>query len=171
VPQKGHQIVTHIRPLNVAEKGVAHAAVLRGALNQAGNVRHPDLAHVVVLDDAEVGLDCGERVVGHLGVGPVELEGVRGAALSLIFVPHLDSAARTEDFPALGKPTRPTSAIDLSSKTRCIVSPGRPPCRSFVAAEPPSPPLSNTHISCCSPIPGLAAQTHTAQASQSGRGS
>ena len=51
--------------LHVGEELVPEAGALAGALDQAGDVRHHELA-VVALERAEHRLERGERVVGHL---------------------------------------------------------------------------------------------------------
>ncbi len=55
------------RPLDMAEELVPQPFPFGGTLDQPGNVRHDELP-VVDLDNAEMWLEGGEGVVGHLGL-------------------------------------------------------------------------------------------------------
>ena len=58
----------HARALDMAEEAVADADALVRALDQAGNVGQHELARVDA-DDAEIGVQGGEGIVGDLGLG------------------------------------------------------------------------------------------------------
>jgi hypothetical protein len=53
----------------VAQELVAQAGALGGALDQAGNVGHHEAAVLVHAHHAQVGVQGGEGIVGHLGLG------------------------------------------------------------------------------------------------------
>ena len=55
----------HARALDVTEEIVAEAHALAGAFDKAGDVGH-DEAALAEADDAEVGLEGGEVVIGDL---------------------------------------------------------------------------------------------------------
>ena len=94
-------------PLDVAEELVPQSFPLGGALDQPGDVGQYELA-VVDLDHAEMWLERGERVVGHLGGRAAET-----AEISVLF-------------PALGNPTRAASASSFISRTSRVTSPYSP---------------------------------------------
>ena len=94
------------RALDVAEEPNAEPGALRGALDQARNVGQHEFARDRQVDDAEVGRQGGERIVGDLRLGGAE------------------TAARKVDLPALGRPTRPTSAISFS-RSQMLSAPRR----------------------------------------------
>ena len=78
---------------------MTQALALRRSFHQAGDVGHDELrpvAHTTDPDDSEMRLQRGERIVGDLRLGRRDVE------ISV-------------DLPALGKPTRATSAMSLSS--------------------------------------------------------
>jgi len=80
--------------------------------------RHPAILGVVEVEHAEVRLERRERVGRDL----------RRAAVS---------AARSVDFPAFGRPTRPTSAIRRSSRRSQRSSPGSPSGRAAASGGSP----------------------------------
>ena len=79
--------------LDMAEEAVAEAVAFMRALDEAGNVGEDEIAPVDA-DDAEAGMEGGERIVGDFRLGGRD-GGEKGR------------------FPALGRPMRPASAISL----------------------------------------------------------
>ena len=59
-------------PRHVLEEAVAEPGPAVGTLDQAWEIRENEAATVLVLHDAEMRLQRGERVVGDLGTGPGE---------------------------------------------------------------------------------------------------
>ncbi len=57
----------HSGALQVAEEADAQAGALRGALDQARHVGQHETLALREIDDAEVGGQGGERIVGDLG--------------------------------------------------------------------------------------------------------
>ena len=90
----------------MAEEARAEPGALVRAFDQAGNVGHHELA-VADLHHAQPGMQRGEGIVGDLG-------------------PRVEVAARNVDLPALGRPTRPMSAISFSRSQTQRSSPGQP---------------------------------------------
>ncbi len=56
----------HSSPLDVTQELVSEPTAVARALDQAGYVGHHEVGVVVELHDAEVRLECGERIVGDL---------------------------------------------------------------------------------------------------------
>ena len=82
------------------------AGALGRALDQAGNVGEDELA-ALVADDAKLRAERRERIIADLGEA-------------------LLTELRKVDLPALGKPSRPTSASSLRRSHTHISSPGMP---------------------------------------------
>ncbi len=59
----------HAAALDMAEEAVAEAGAFMRALDQAGNVGQHEFA-LVDRDDAELGMQRGEGIVGDLGLAP-----------------------------------------------------------------------------------------------------
>ena len=59
----------HGAALDMAEEAVPEAGALVGALDQAGNVGEHEFAARRAPDDAELGRERGERIIGDLGLG------------------------------------------------------------------------------------------------------
>ena len=95
------------RALDVREEVVPEAGAVAGALDQPGDVGDHELA-VVGVERAEHRLERGERVGGDL----------RRARASC--------RASSEDLPAFGSPTSPTSASSLRCSSTRPSSPGSP---------------------------------------------
>ena len=55
--------------LDVAQEADAYAAAFVSAFDDARDVGHYERAVVVVLDNSQVGLQCGEGIVGNLRFG------------------------------------------------------------------------------------------------------
>jgi hypothetical protein len=75
---------------------VAEAGAFRRALDQAGNVGDDEAAVGIDAHHAEIRMQGGEGIVGDLG-------------------PAEETARMKVDLPALGRPSRPTSASTFSS--------------------------------------------------------
>jgi len=87
------------RALDVPEERVPQPGAAVGAFDQAGEVGDDDAAVADQLDDAELWIERGERIVRHLGA--------RGG-----------DRAEQRALAGVGMPTRPTSATSLSSSRR-----------------------------------------------------
>jgi len=110
---------------------------------------------------AQVGHDRGKGIVRDLRLSVAELKRcidefvLRGVLYKQTRVSHLEAAKRV-DLPALGIPTRPTSAISLSSMCNQRSSPGSPfsaKTGAFMRAvlkcsfpRPPLPPLATSNV-------------------------
>src|SRR6185436_5391875 len=77
------------------------------ALDQAGDIGNHEAAEIIELHDAKLRLERRKRIIGDLG---------RAA----------ESREMSVDLPALGNPTRPTSASSFSSSRSRRSWPGRP---------------------------------------------
>ena len=92
----------------MTQEAGAEPVAVRRALDEAGDVGHDEASVRLDRDHAEVRVQRGERVVGDLRA--------RAAETRLISV----------DLPALGRPSRPTSASTRSSRVSSRRSPGVP---------------------------------------------
>ena len=85
--------------LDVAKKIVAETGTFGSAFDKAGDIGDDHAAVTGKFNDTKVGRKGGEGVIGDFGVAR-------------------EMARRRVDFPALGFPMRPTSAMSLSSRRR-----------------------------------------------------
>ena len=95
--------------LNMSQEPESKTFPLAGSFYYSGDVGNTEGLVIMVLDNAEVGNQGGERVVSYFGFG------------------GRDNTEKG-DLPALGKPTRPTSASTLSSMTIHLSMAGSPGC-------------------------------------------
>ena len=72
----------HGAAFDVAEEAVTEAGAFVGAFDQAGDVGYDELLGVAEADDAELGVERGEGVVGDLGAGGGD-DGEEGALASV----------------------------------------------------------------------------------------
>ena len=100
------QVEQHPGALDVAQEAVADAGAFGRALDQAGDVGDDELA-ALVADHAELRAERGEGIIADLGGGVAD-------------------RVRKVDLPALGRPTRPTSASNLRRSHSHISSPALP---------------------------------------------